>query len=122
MDSQLKRNFQFNLNTMHFVFKTQVDNMKLNYDNIGRRTLNTAGVKIKVPNFGETEPLEWLTRGVPSLAYFYDITQALVDKGYNRKESIFGAPYDFRRGPSKLKLFFLIYIIYQNKHKLQCFL
>lgn len=75
--------------------------MKLNYDNIGRRTLNTPGVKIKVPNFGETEPLEWLTRGIPSLAYFYDITQALVDMGYKRKESIFGAPYDFRRGPSE---------------------
>lgn len=81
--------------------------MKLSYDNIGRRTKNTAGVKIKVPPFGETDPLEWISKGY--LAYFYEITQALVDTGYVRNKSIFGAAYDFRKGPSEFRKFSFLF-------------
>lgn len=81
-----------------------VDNMKLRYDNIGRRTKNNYGVKIKVPPFGDTEPLEWISQGY--MAYFYEITQALVDNGYVRNKSIFGAPYDFRKGPNENEYWF----------------
>lgn len=34
--------------------------------------------------------------------YFYPIVNSLVNRGYVRGENIFGAPYDFRKGPSKL--------------------
>lgn len=74
--------------------------MKLKYDNITRRTMNTEGVDIKVSSFGDTDSVEWLSRQV--MGYFHLITDALVKNGYVRRQSIFGAPYDFRKAPSKL--------------------
>ena len=73
--------------------------MKLNYDKVARISMNTAGVDIRLPfKFGKTTSLEWLSHFFA--AYFYKITQALVDKGYVRGQSVLGAPYDFRKGPS----------------------
>lgn len=34
--------------------------------------------------------------------YYYEIVNALVNRGYVRGKNIFGAPYDFRKGPSNL--------------------
>lgn len=80
--------------------------MKLNYDNMTRTTQNTAGVDILLPRWGSTESIEWIdTRPIvdrlDSGAYFYDIAKALTNRGYVRGENFFGAPYDFRKGPSK---------------------
>lgn len=33
--------------------------------------------------------------------YYYGIVIALSNRGYERGVHIFGAPYDFRKGPSK---------------------
>lgn len=34
--------------------------------------------------------------------YFFSIVQALVDWGYTRDDDVRGAPYDWRKAPSKL--------------------
>ena len=46
--------------------------------------------------------VEWIdpSKASPG-AYYKDIAQALVSKGYVRDLNIRGAPYDFRKGPSK---------------------
>ncbi|XP_031619100.1 group XV phospholipase A2-like isoform X2 [Contarinia nasturtii] len=89
-----------------------VDNMKLSYDNVTRKTRNTPGVEFKLPEFGRTEDLEWVDT-TPIVdrydygAYYYSIAHALVDRGYARGYTLFGAPYDFRRGPNENKDWFL---------------
>lgn len=81
--------------------------MKLTYDNVSRKTNNTPGVEIKLPQWGKTEDLEWVDT-TPVVdhydygAYFFYIAEALSNRGYSRGDSMFGAPYDFRRGPSML--------------------
>lgn len=84
-----------------------VDNIKLVYDNVTRKTYNQPGVDIRVPGFGESFRVEWLdpTKLSPG-AYFKDIGNALVAMGYQRDFNIKGAPFDFRKGPSESKDFF----------------
>lgn len=77
--------------------------MKLVYDNVTRTTSNSEGVEIRIPGFGSTVSVEWIdpshaTQG----AYFKDIANTLVTLGYQRNVSLRGAPYDFRKAPSKL--------------------
>lgn len=80
-----------------------IDNIKLIYDNKTRTTRNPDGVDIRVPGWGGTETVEWLD---PSHAatgsYFTDIASTLVTLGHVRNVTIKGAPYDFRKAPSKL--------------------
>jgi len=77
--------------------------MKLVYDNVTRTTSNSKGVEIRIPDFGNTASVEWID---PSQAYegayFKDIANTLVALGYQRNVSVRGAPYDFRKAPSKL--------------------
>lgn len=81
----------------------QIDNMKLVYDNVTRTTSNSKGVEIRIPGFGDTTSVEWLdpSEAFPG-AYFKDIANTLVALGYERNISLRGAPYDFRKAPSKL--------------------
>lgn len=80
--------------------------MKLIYDKVTRKTVSPPGVEIKVPGWGQTETIEWIDT-TPVLdyldfgAYFHYIADALVNLGYVRGETLFGAPYDFRKGPSE---------------------
>lgn len=81
--------------------------MRLTYDNVTRKTKNTPGVEIKLPKWGRTEAIEWLDTTpiidhLDSGAYFYHISHAMTNRGYARGKTIFGAPYDFRKGPSKI--------------------
>ncbi|KAF6215000.1 hypothetical protein GE061_009748 [Apolygus lucorum] len=79
-----------------------VDNIKLVYDNVTRKTSNQPGVDIRVPGFGDPFPVEWLDPSKLSAgAYFRDIGNALVSIGYERNVSLRGAPFDFRKGPSE---------------------
>lgn len=79
-----------------------IDNIRLIYDNVTRTTKNPDGVYTRVPGFGGTETVEWLDPSHASTgAYFKDIANALVSLGYTRNVSIKGAPYDFRKAPSK---------------------
>lgn len=80
--------------------------MKLHYNNVTRKTKNTDGVEIKLPEWGQTEAIEWIdSRPIVDHfdqgAYFYHIVLALTNRGYTRGVNLFGAPYDFRKGPSK---------------------
>lgn len=88
--------------------------MKLTYDNVTRKTNNTPGVETKLPEWGRTEDLEWVDT-TPVIdrydfgAYYHYIATALINRGYDRGRTLFGAPFDFRKGPSKLfTLFSLI--------------
>lgn len=79
-----------------------IDNLKLTYDNVTRKTYNAPGVEIRIPGFGSSETVEWLDPShASSGAYFKDIGNILVNLGYQRNLSIRGAPYDFRKAPSK---------------------
>lgn len=80
----------------------QIDNLKLNYDNVTRTTSNQPGVEIKIPGWGDPNVVEYIdpSRASPG-SYFKDIGTMLVnDLGYIRNLSLRGAPYDFRKGPS----------------------
>lgn len=86
-----------------------IDNIKLVYNNITRTTSNVEGVDTRIPGFGGSETVEWLDPSHASTgAYFKDIANLLVNLGYLRNITIRGAPYDFRKAPSK-SLFYTKY-------------
>lgn len=79
-----------------------IDNIKLIYNNETRTTTNSDGVDIRVPGWGETETVEWLDPShASSGSYFTDIANTLVALGHQRNLTVRGAPYDFRKAPSK---------------------
>lgn len=91
-----------------FVIDCWVDNLKLEYDNVTRTTRDPAGVSVRIPGWGDPEPVEWLDPSHDKTgAYFNSIADALVKIGYVRNVSIRGAPYDFRKAPSELLIFIL---------------
>lgn len=82
----------------------EIDFSKLIYDNQTRTTQNSPGVTIRIPGFGRSEVVEWLDPSITQSlagAYFKDIANALVAKGYVRNITLRGAPFDFRKAPSK---------------------
>ncbi|XP_034841217.1 lysosomal phospholipase A and acyltransferase-like [Maniola hyperantus] len=91
-----------------FVIDCWVDNLKLQYDNVTRTTSDPPGVDIRVPGWGNPEPVEWLDPSHDSAgAYFNAIGDALVKIGHVRNVSLRGAPYDFRRAPNENGEFFV---------------
>ena len=80
-----------------------IDNMRLEYNNITRTSHNPPGVYIRVPGFGQTETIEYLDPlKLSALGYFNNLVDKLVkNAGYTRGVDIRGAPYDFRKAPSK---------------------
>ena len=79
-----------------------VDNMKLVYDNSTRKTSNIPGVEIRIPEFGNSTSVEWIDPSKASAGnYFATIAENIVKFGYERNVSLRGAPYDFRKAPSK---------------------
>lgn len=84
--------------------------MRLTYNNVSRTTSNVPGVETQLPKWGDTEDME-MVDSTPVVnnydygAYFYNIAAALVKRGYVRGDTLFGAPYDFRKGPSKLFIY-----------------
>lgn len=79
--------------------------MKLVYNNVTRTTSNSPGVTIRIPGFGNSTYVEWIDPSRASAgSYFKDIASMLCDLGYVRNSSLRGAPYDFRKGPSKLSM------------------
>lgn len=82
-----------------------IDNIKLTYNNDTRTTSNAEGVDIRIPGFGSSETVEWIDPSHASTgSYFNSIGNILVSLGYRRNSSIKGAPYDFRKAPSKFLL------------------
>lgn len=87
-----------------------IDNIKLIYDNKTRTTKSPNGVKIRVPGWGGTETVEWLDPSHASTGlYFQSIANTLVGLGHVRNVTVKGAPYDFRKAPSKYCFFYFLY-------------
>lgn len=85
-----------------------IDNVKLKYNNVTRKTTNMDGVDIRVPGFGNTESVEYLDPSHASSGYYFkDIGNALVNLGYVRNLSIRGAPFDFRKAPNENQDYFV---------------
>lgn len=83
-----------------------VDNVKLYYDKITRTTHNTPGVDIRIPGeWGDPFVVEYIDPTKNKAGYYFKtISEMLVnDLGYERKKNIHGAPYDFRKAPSRFK-------------------
>lgn len=86
------------------IIECWIDNVKLIYNTTTRKTENMPGVELRIPGFGRSDVVEWIDPSIThSLAgaYFKDIANALVAKGYVRNVTLRGAPYDFRKAPSK---------------------
>ncbi|GAV04642.1 hypothetical protein RvY_14900 [Ramazzottius varieornatus] len=84
-----------------------VDNLKMKFDNVTRKTLNAIGVQIRVPGFGDTSSIEYLTTiKNPASRYFASMVDLLVDHGYQRGVTVRGAPYDFRKAPNEQEQYF----------------
>ena len=78
--------------------------MMLHYDENSKTTHAPEGVDIYVPNFGDTYSVENLDPKDDSKQayYFSEMNEYLANKlGYIRNETLFAAPYDFRKAPSK---------------------
>ncbi|KAA0192974.1 hypothetical protein HAZT_HAZT002616 [Hyalella azteca] len=80
-------------------------NMVLEYNNSTRTTNNPAGVDVRVPNFGDTSTVEYLTP-CRLYSYFAYIAEVLVALGYQRNVTLRGAPFDFRKAPNELSDYF----------------
>lgn len=82
-----------------------IDNMILSYDCTTRTTSNSPGVNISVPGWGKTYTMDTIDKtifnGYDYGIYFQNIITALSANGYDRNQNIYGAPYDFRKGPSR---------------------
>ncbi|XP_031619205.1 group XV phospholipase A2-like isoform X2 [Contarinia nasturtii] len=85
-------------------FDCWLDNLKLEYDPVRRKTKNSPITR--VPAWGETKTIEWI--GEYFGAFYYFIVDALVERGYVRGQNLFGAPYDFCNGPSKQRAQILV--------------
>lgn len=80
------------------------------YNATTRKTETPPGVVTRVPGFGNSSVVEWLDPSQASPgAYFKDIGNMLAGKGHNRNSSLRGAPYDFRRAPSKVSFLMFSY-------------
>lgn len=76
--------------------------MRLIYDNVTRTTRSPPGVDIRVPGWGNSSVVEYIDPSLSSYgAYFKSVGDTLVGAGLERDVSIRGAPYDFRKAPSK---------------------
>lgn len=70
-----------------------VDNMRLTYDPVTKKTSNLEGVEINVPGFGSTSSIEYFDSSSISYAsYFGPIVRNLVKLGYTRGSDLRGAP------------------------------
>ena len=75
---------------------------RLLYDSETNSFHNNTNVKIRVPSFGKTDGVEFLTTGfIDLLPYFHDMVEYFVDRGYKRGRSIRAAPYDWRLAAGK---------------------
>lgn len=85
-----------------FAIDCLVSHLRLEYHNETRGTTNSVGVTTRIPGWGNSSSIEWVdpTQGADG-AYFINLANALARNGYRRGISLFGAPYDFRKGPNE---------------------
>jgi len=97
------------LNVEDLVAKTVcfADNIRLVYDNITHTTSNPPGVETRVPGWGNTSSMEFISKSSWGFAtYFSPIVEGLVKAGYVRGHTLLGAPYDFRKAANEQGEFF----------------
>lgn len=76
--------------------------MRLEYDNVTRTTRSPPGVDIRIPGWGNASAVEYIDPSLSTFGvYFKNVGDVLVGTGLEREVSIRGAPYDFRKAPSK---------------------
>ncbi|KAK5971330.1 Phosphatidylcholine-sterol acyltransferase [Trichostrongylus colubriformis] len=84
-----------------------VDNMMLVFNSTSGMSSDMPGVDIRIPGFGGTSTVEWLDPSKASQGlYFYTIVDMMVSWGYKRGKNIIGAPFDWRRSPNELHLYY----------------
>ena len=87
---------------MPFLIDCWVDNIRLVYDYSSRTTLNSPGVETQIPGFGNTTTVEFVDPSrMPISGYYNFMVDELIKAGYKRGIDLRGAPYDFRKAPSK---------------------
>ena len=90
-----------------FALSCFLDNIRLVYNPNNRTTTNSPGVDIAVNDFGNTTSIEYVDPSrIAYTGYFNKMVDALLKLGYRRGFDLRGAPYDFRKGPSKFDQFF----------------
>merc|ERR1719154_599858 len=92
------------LNPKDLVGRTRcwADNIRLVYDPTTRTTGNAPGVQIRVPGWGTTTSMEYISQADWGFAaYFAGIVSGLVGGGYTRGATLRGAPYDFRKAANE---------------------
>ena len=107
LDNMLKVNSSDNwftlwVSKLELLTKCFVDYGKLIYDPATHTTSNSKDAEIRVPGFGNTTTVEWLTPDKSSVGrYFYDVVDTLVSLGYERGTTVKAAPYDFRKAANE---------------------
>lgn len=85
-----------------------VDNMKMVYDNVTRKSSDNYGVQTRIPGFGNTSTVEYLDPSQRFFSvYFANIVSQIVPQGYVRGQNIHGAPYDFRKAANEHQEYFV---------------
>ena len=79
--------------------------MRLHYDPVTRKTNNSLGVQTRIPQFGLPDPIEYIDPYFPYKSYFSSIGNVLRKMGYKSNITLRGAPFDFRKSPSKYLFF-----------------
>ena len=91
-------NFSFATHRLFRSSQCWSENIKLVYDADSGTFSNAPGVETRVPCYGDVCGIEYLDMSLKAgdSAYFHDMIEAFVSKGYTRAEDIVSAPYDFR--------------------------
>ena len=73
--------------------------LRLIYDPTTNHYNNSPSVDVRVPGFGDTSSVEYLSNGgtdVPVTVYMNELVDYFVKQGYVRNKTIRAAPYDWR--------------------------
>lgn len=91
-----------------YIIQCLVDNIRLVYNRDTKLTENSPGVETMIPNFGDTDAVEYLDSSKYSITtYFGAIAESLVKTaGFTRGLNLRGAPYDWRKAPNELYEFY----------------
>lgn len=86
-----------------------LDYFKLEYDTVSKKVTNATNTSVFNKDFGGVSDVYgtgFEFYGTPVFTYFGKIIERFNDEGYVVKESIFGAPYDWRLGIAHLGSYF----------------
>ncbi|XP_053207838.1 phospholipase A2 group XV-like [Panonychus citri] len=83
---------------------------RLHYDSITRKTTNSKGVTVIVPQFGGLESVEylspWFEGIIQQTIYYANMVSRFRDVGLTPEVQIRGAPYDWRRSMNEMDEWF----------------